>query len=107
MSPHVPSMFALCDLAFFDPLPLSLCLCLCHGWTCVCVCVCVFVSGTEDSYTLTCGMPLPCLAEAQKNNSGLNCFGKYTRSDTLSGDLQYLYPQNKITDNITQMLLFF
>ncbi|KAA8595680.1 hypothetical protein FQN60_010971 [Etheostoma spectabile] len=26
-------------------------------------------SGTEDSYTVTCGMPLPCLADAQKNNS--------------------------------------
>ncbi|KAG7244312.1 hypothetical protein INR49_004012 [Caranx melampygus] len=26
-------------------------------------------SGTEDSYTVTCGMPLPCLADAQRNNS--------------------------------------
>uniref|UniRef100_A0A673CTY7 Signal peptide, CUB and EGF-like domain-containing protein 2 n=1 Tax=Sphaeramia orbicularis TaxID=375764 RepID=A0A673CTY7_9TELE len=30
-------------------------------------------SGTEDSYTVTCGMPLPCLADAQKDNSGLYC----------------------------------
>uniref|UniRef100_A0A672JCJ1 Signal peptide, CUB and EGF-like domain-containing protein 2 n=1 Tax=Salarias fasciatus TaxID=181472 RepID=A0A672JCJ1_SALFA len=40
---------------------------------------CVF-SGTEDSYTVTCGMPLPCLADAQKNNSGLYCLGKYPTS---------------------------
>ncbi|XP_034737616.1 signal peptide, CUB and EGF-like domain-containing protein 2 isoform X1 [Etheostoma cragini] len=32
-------------------------------------------SGTEDSYTVTCGMPLPCMADAQKNNSGLHCLG--------------------------------
>jgi len=40
---------------------------------------CVF-SGTEDSYTVTCGMPLPCLTGAQKNNSGLYCLGKYKTS---------------------------
>uniref|UniRef100_A0AAX7V644 Signal peptide, CUB and EGF-like domain-containing protein 2 n=1 Tax=Astatotilapia calliptera TaxID=8154 RepID=A0AAX7V644_ASTCA len=37
-------------------------------------------SGTEDSYTVTCGMPLPCLADAQKNNSGSYCLGKYRTS---------------------------
>lgn len=47
-------------------------------FVCVSLCVmasCVF-SGTEDSYTVTCGMPLPCMADAQKNNSGLHCLGK-------------------------------
>uniref|UniRef100_A0A8C5D9V5 Signal peptide, CUB and EGF-like domain-containing protein 2 n=1 Tax=Gouania willdenowi TaxID=441366 RepID=A0A8C5D9V5_GOUWI len=28
--------------------------------------------GMEDSYTVTCGMPLSCLADAQKDNSGFN-----------------------------------
>lgn len=37
--------------------------------------LCMF-SGTEDSYTVTCGMPLPCLADSQKDNSGLYCLGK-------------------------------
>lgn len=49
-------------------------------FVCVGLCVmasCVF-SGTEDSYTVTCGMPLPCLADTQKNNSGSHCLGKYT-----------------------------
>eukprot|EP00063_Salmo_salar_P056664 XP_014031499.1 PREDICTED: signal peptide, CUB and EGF-like domain-containing protein 2 isoform X1 [Salmo salar] len=32
-------------------------------------------SGTEDSYTVTCGMPLPCLAGAQRNGSGSYCLG--------------------------------
>ncbi|XP_047218352.1 signal peptide, CUB and EGF-like domain-containing protein 2 [Girardinichthys multiradiatus] len=32
-------------------------------------------SGTEDSYTVTCGMPLPCLAGAQKSNSDSHCLG--------------------------------
>lgn len=40
---------------------------------------CVF-SGTEDSYTVTCGMPLPCLAGIQKTNSGSHCLGKYKTS---------------------------
>lgn len=40
---------------------------------------CVF-SGTEDSYTVTCGMPLPCLAGIQKSNSGSHCLGKYKTS---------------------------
>lgn len=40
----------------------------------------VCFSGTEDSYTVTCGMPLSCLADAQKNNSGLYCLGKYKTS---------------------------
>lgn len=40
---------------------------------------CVF-PGTEDSYTVTCGMPLSCMADAQKNNSGLHCLGKYKTS---------------------------
>uniref|UniRef100_A0A671VWU8 Signal peptide, CUB and EGF-like domain-containing protein 2 n=1 Tax=Sparus aurata TaxID=8175 RepID=A0A671VWU8_SPAAU len=35
---------------------------------------------TEDSYTVTCGMPLPCLADAQKNSSGSHCLGKYKTS---------------------------
>lgn len=52
--------------------------------TFVCVGLCVTASrvfsGTEDSYTVTCGMPLPCLADAQKNNSGLYCLGKYKTS---------------------------
>uniref|UniRef100_A0A7N6ACL4 Signal peptide, CUB and EGF-like domain-containing protein 2 n=1 Tax=Anabas testudineus TaxID=64144 RepID=A0A7N6ACL4_ANATE len=51
-------------------------------FVCVSLCVmasCVF-SGTEDSYTVTCGMPLPCMADAQKNNSGLHCIGKYKTS---------------------------
>eukprot|EP00063_Salmo_salar_P007835 XP_013982670.1 PREDICTED: signal peptide, CUB and EGF-like domain-containing protein 2 isoform X5 [Salmo salar] len=32
-------------------------------------------SGTEDSYTVNCGMPLPCLAGAQRNGSGSYCLG--------------------------------
>lgn len=40
---------------------------------------CVF-SGMEDSYTVTCGMPLPCLADAQRNSSGLSCLGEYLPS---------------------------
>lgn len=40
---------------------------------------CVF-SGMEDSYTVTCGMPLPCLADTQRNNSGLSCVGEYLAS---------------------------
>lgn len=47
---------------------------------------CVF-SGTEDSYTVTCGMPLPCLADAQKNNSGLYCLGEYKTSQIYLCDL--------------------
>uniref|UniRef100_A0A8C7G3Y4 Signal peptide, CUB and EGF-like domain-containing protein 2 n=1 Tax=Oncorhynchus kisutch TaxID=8019 RepID=A0A8C7G3Y4_ONCKI len=41
--------------------------------------LCAF-TGTEDSYTVTCGMPLPCLAGAQRNGSGSYCLGKYTPS---------------------------
>ncbi|KAM9423584.1 signal peptide, CUB and EGF-like domain-containing protein 2 isoform 3-T3 [Salvelinus alpinus] len=32
-------------------------------------------SGMEDSYTVTCGMPLPCLAGAQRNGSSSYCLG--------------------------------
>ncbi|MEQ2251397.1 Signal peptide, CUB and EGF-like domain-containing protein 2 [Ilyodon furcidens] len=32
-------------------------------------------SGTEDSYTVTCGIPLPCLAGVQKSNSDSHCLG--------------------------------
>uniref|UniRef100_A0A665VX08 Signal peptide, CUB and EGF-like domain-containing protein 2 n=1 Tax=Echeneis naucrates TaxID=173247 RepID=A0A665VX08_ECHNA len=42
----------------------------------VCVSRPLVFSGTEDSYTVTCGMPLPCLADAQKNNSGLHCLAE-------------------------------
>uniref|UniRef100_A0AAQ6AF62 Signal peptide, CUB and EGF-like domain-containing protein 3 n=1 Tax=Amphiprion ocellaris TaxID=80972 RepID=A0AAQ6AF62_AMPOC len=42
---------------------------------------CCPLSLEIDSYTVTCGMPLPCLADAQKNNSGLYCLGKYKTSD--------------------------
>lgn len=42
------------------------------------VCVCVCFSGMEDSYTVTCGLPLPCLAaDAQRNGSGLHCAGEW------------------------------
>lgn len=31
----------------------------------------------EDSYTVTCGLPLPCLAaDAQRNGSGSHCAGE-------------------------------
>uniref|UniRef100_A0A8C2X9P8 Signal peptide, CUB domain, EGF-like 2 n=1 Tax=Cyclopterus lumpus TaxID=8103 RepID=A0A8C2X9P8_CYCLU len=70
MALRVPTrcLFTLSDLAFV-------------ALTFVCVglrvtAFCVF-AGTEDSYTVTCGMPLPCLADAQRNNSGLHCLGKY------------------------------
>ncbi|CDQ85449.1 unnamed protein product [Oncorhynchus mykiss] len=39
-------------------------------------------SGTEDSYTVTCGMPLPCLAGAQRNGSGSYCLGNVLRIKT-------------------------
>lgn len=39
--------------------------------------VCVCFSGMEDSYTVTCGLPLPCLAaDAQRNGSGSHCAGE-------------------------------
>uniref|UniRef100_A0A674A7W3 Signal peptide, CUB and EGF-like domain-containing protein 2 n=1 Tax=Salmo trutta TaxID=8032 RepID=A0A674A7W3_SALTR len=41
--------------------------------------LCAF-TGTEDSYTVNCGMPLPCLAGAQRNGSGSYCLGKFTPS---------------------------
>lgn len=32
----------------------------------------------EDSYTVTCGLPLPCLAaDAQRNGSGSHCAGEW------------------------------
>lgn len=40
--------------------------------------VCVCFSGMEDSYTVTCGLPLPCLAaDAQRNGSGSHCAGEW------------------------------
>lgn len=52
--------------------------------TFVCVGLCVIASyvfsGKEDSYTVTCGMPLPWLADTQKNNSGLYCLGEQKAS---------------------------
>uniref|UniRef100_A0AAV2LN63 Signal peptide, CUB and EGF-like domain-containing protein 2 n=1 Tax=Knipowitschia caucasica TaxID=637954 RepID=A0AAV2LN63_KNICA len=33
-------------------------------------------SGTEDSYTVTCGAPLPCPSDVQSSNNGLHCFGQ-------------------------------
>ncbi|XP_048118325.1 signal peptide, CUB and EGF-like domain-containing protein 2 isoform X4 [Alosa alosa] len=35
-------------------------------------------SGAADSYTVTCGMPLPCFTEGQKNESGSYCQGSDT-----------------------------
>lgn len=40
--------------------------------------LCVCFSGMEDSYTVTCGLPLPCLAaDAQRNGSGSHCAGEW------------------------------
>uniref|UniRef100_A0A8C9ZLL2 Signal peptide, CUB and EGF-like domain-containing protein 2 n=1 Tax=Sander lucioperca TaxID=283035 RepID=A0A8C9ZLL2_SANLU len=56
-----------------------------------------------DSYTVTCGMPLPCLADAQKNNSGLHCLGEYKTSDI------YIYlsalPHKTVTREQLRLLL--
>lgn len=46
---------------------------VCVGLRVMASCV---LSGMEDSYTVTCGMPLPCLADTQRNNSGLSCLGE-------------------------------
>lgn len=59
---------------------------------------CVF-SGMEDSYTVTCGMPLPCLADTQKNNSGLYCLGKYHTSQI------YIYLSGLPHKTVTQETL--
>lgn len=64
---------------------------------------CVF-SGMEDSYTVTCGMPLPCLVDTQKNNSGLYCLGKYQTSQI------YIYlsalPHKTVTREQLSLSLF-
>ncbi|XP_028811785.1 signal peptide, CUB and EGF-like domain-containing protein 2 isoform X3 [Denticeps clupeoides] len=31
-------------------------------------------SGTEDSYTVTCGMPLPCFHDGRRNETGSHCW---------------------------------
>lgn len=70
-------------------------------FVCVGLCVmasCVF-SGMEDSYTVTCGMPLPCLADTQKNSSGLYCLGKYHTSQI------YIYLSGLPHKTVTQETL--
>uniref|UniRef100_A0A6Q2ZBV6 Signal peptide, CUB domain, EGF-like 2 n=1 Tax=Esox lucius TaxID=8010 RepID=A0A6Q2ZBV6_ESOLU len=39
-------------------------------------------SGMEDSYTVTCGMPRPCLAGGQRNESSSYCLGNVPRIKT-------------------------
>uniref|UniRef100_A0A7N8YDY9 Signal peptide, CUB domain, EGF-like 2 n=1 Tax=Mastacembelus armatus TaxID=205130 RepID=A0A7N8YDY9_9TELE len=56
---------------------------------------------TEDSYMVTCGMPLPCFADAQKNNSGLHCLGKYKASQI------YIYLSALPHKTVTQPFLDF
>lgn len=53
---------------------------------------CVF-AGNEDSYTVTCGMPLLCSTGRQKNESGSHCLGKYTIFQI--GIVSYLPTQTK------------
>lgn len=90
-------LFALTELAF---VPLT--------FVCVGLCVaasCVF-SGTEDSYTVTCGMPLPCLADAQKNNSGLYCLGKYKTSQIYISFFLSALPHKTVTQERPRLGMF-
>lgn len=81
----LPSSVKLLQLQFCKPSSSSVCRVTFHVSTCFLFAL-RFGScgpeplGTEDSYTVTCGMPLPCLADAQKNNSGLYCLGTYHTS---------------------------